>query len=615
MSSFQPEQYGKYLLHARIARGGMAELFRGKMIGAKGFEKIVAIKRILPHLADQQEFVKAFIDEARLAAFLQHANIVQIYDFGEMGESYYLSMEYLSGVDLKTLLRKADEANKPLKLALSLFYILPEICKGLQYAHTLKDLSGAPLNIIHRDLGPQNIFITYDGGVKLIDFGIAKATSHDATTRSGSIKGKVAYMSPEQARGERLDHRSDLFVLGLLLYELSTGHRAYTGDTYAVLTKAGKCEFIPPEDVRQGLPASLYGIINKALHKDVHLRYQSAEQMRMDLESCAKELLAAPVMGKHLSRYMHLLFADEAAREEDAIRRASLADSVADLSKPKGPLPPPPPPPAEVATSAPVRADKKISLAAVKSGTWKFHGLAPILALFLVAIAGTFFLVNISTISQAVSEGRLAELVHDSKDKVMSTLRSVVSFSEEPDPGGYQESRDPEEAARFFFESHLVSVEKLSLEDIKRLQRHGAYMQKHHPQEALMLFEGLAVQFLGVGEIHYRLGKLYADAGRLDKARENYLLASKLNPNLTESFYDLGHIFALQGEYEEAEKMFARVVDQAPPYLDEALFNLAYAQNEQGFTEDAIASLRSALKVNRRHKAAAQLLKQLTQER
>lgn len=611
MSSFQPEQYGKYLLHARIARGGMAELFRGKMIGAKGFEKIVAIKRILPHLADQQEFVKAFIDEARLAAFLQHANIVQIYDFGEMGESYYLSMEYLSGVDLKTLLRKADEANKPLKLAVSLFYILPEICKGLQYAHTLKDLSGAPLNIIHRDLGPQNIFITYEGGVKLIDFGIAKAASHDATTCSGSIKGKVAYMSPEQARGERLDHRSDLFALGLLLYELATGQRAYTGDTYAVLTKAGKCEFIPPEDVRQGLPASLYAIINKALRKDVHLRYQSAEQMRMDLESCAKELLAAPVTAKHLSMYMHSLFADEAAREEDAIRRASLADSVADLTKPKGPLPPSPPPPA----SAPVRADKKISLAAVKSRTWKFHGLAPILALFLVAIAGTFFLVNISTISQAVSEGRLAELVRDSKNKVVSTLRSVVSFSEETDPGSYQESRDPEEAARFFFESHLASVEKLSPEDIKRLQRHGAYMQKHHPKEALTLFEGLAGQFLGVGEIHYRLGKLYADAGRLDKARENYLLASKLNPNLTEAFYDLGHIFALQGEYEEAEKMFARVVDQAPPYLDEALFNLAYAQNEQGFIEDAIASLRLALKENRHHKAAAQLLKQLTQQK
>lgn len=600
MSSFKPEQYGKYLLHERIARGGMAELFRGKIIGAKGFEKLVAIKRILPHLADQDEFVKAFIDEARLAAFLQHANIVQIYDFGEMADSYYLSMEYLSGVDLKTVLRKADETNQPLKLALSLFYILPQICQGLQYAHNLKDLSGTPLNIIHRDLGPQNIFITYDGGVKLIDFGIAKASSHDATTYAGSIKGKVAYMSPEQAKGEPLDYRSDLFALGILLYELATGHRVYSGESHAILTKAGNCDFIPPEEVKQGLPASLYAIINKALQKEPHLRYQSAEQMRMDLELCSKELLTSPVTGSQLSAYMHRLFAEESAREEEAIKRASLADSAQDLTLTSRPL---------------TNEDKTISLAAVKSETRKFHGMAPILALLLVAIAGTFVLLNITPISQAVSEGKLLDLVRDSKHKVMATLRSVISPVAEPDLDSYQENRDPEEAARFFFESHLVDHNELSPADINRLQRHGAYLQKHHAEEALPLFEALAARFVGVGEIHYRLGKLYADAGRMGKARENYLLASKLNPNLTEAFFNLGVILASQGEYEQAEKMFARVVDQAPSYLDEALFNLAYTQHEQGLTLDAIASLRLALEVNSRNTAAAKMLRQLTQEK
>jgi serine/threonine protein kinase len=603
MSSFEPEQYGKYFLHERIARGGMAELFRGKIVGAKGFEKLVAIKRILPHLADQEEFVKAFIDEARLAAFLQHANIVQIYDFGEMGDSYYLSMEYLSGVDFRTVLRKAEEKDQPLKLALSLFYILPQICQGLQYAHDLKDLSGTPLNIIHRDLGPQNIFITYDGGVKLIDFGIAKASSHDATTYAGSIKGKVAYMSPEQAKGEHLDHRSDLFALGILLYELATGHRVYTGETHAILSKAGNCDFLPPEEVKQGLPASLYAIINKALQKEPHLRYQSADQMRMDLESCSKELLTAPVTAKQLEVYMHSLFEREADVEKDAIKRASLADSTKDLTENE----------TKAAKSARKPEDKTISLASVKNDTKRFHGLAPILAFFSVAVIGTFLLFNMSRISQAVTDGKVGELISGSTDKVIAMLSSVVEDSE-PDLHEYEENPDPEKAARFFFDTHLMNHEELSASDIERLHRHGGYMQEKHPDEALPLFQHLATQFPGVGEIHYRLGKLYFEAGDMGKARENYLLASKLNPNLTEAFFNLGHLYLSEGKYEQAEKMFARVVDLAPPYLDEALCNLAYTQKEQGFNAAAVTSLRSALKVNSRNKVASHMLKVLTQK-
>ncbi len=597
MSSFQPEQYGKYLLHERIARGGMAELFRGKIIGAKGFEKLVAIKRILPHLADQEEFVKAFIDEARLAAFLQHANIVQIYDFGEMADSYYLSMEYLSGVDLKTVLQKADEKKKPLKLALSLFYILPQICLGLQYAHDLRDLSGKKLNIIHRDLGPQNIFITFDGGVKIIDFGIAKASSHDATTYAGSIKGKVAYMSPEQAKGEPLDHRADLFALGVLLYELATGHRVYAGETHAILTKAGNCDFLPPEQVKQGLPVSLYAIINKALHKDPRLRYQSAEQMRLDLESCSKELFPTPVNGRQLSNYMHTLFENEAAVEEAAIKRASLADSTKDLTINKQ----------EISSE-----DKTISLAAVKSETKRLHGLAPILALLLVAILGTFVFLVIEQDSRGVTGGKVVKLVHTTKDQAMDFWSSLFT-QPEVNLDEYEESRDPEEAARFFFDTHLVVHQEISPADVNRLQRHGAYMQKHHPEEGLRLFKRLATLYPGVDEIHYRLGKLYFEAGNIVKARENYLLATKLNPDLPEAFFNLGNIYAEKGEYEQAEKMFARVVVLAPSYLDEALFNLAYTQKEQGLKPEAIASLRLALEVNSHNRAAAKMLKFLTQ--
>lgn len=192
-------------------------------------------------------------------------------------------------------------------------------------------------------------------------------------------------------------------------------------------------------------------------------------------------------------------------------------------------------------------------------------------------------------------------------------LSSVMERSK-PDLHEYEEDPDPEKAARFFFDTHLVDHEELSASDIERLYRHGEYMQKNYPDEALSLFQRLATQYPEVGEVHYRLGKIYFEAGDTDKARKNYLLASKLNPNLTEAFFNLGHLYLSEGKYEQAEKMFARVVDLAPSYLDEALCNLAYTQKEQGFTDAAIASLRAALKVNSRNKVASHMLKVLTQK-
>jgi serine/threonine protein kinase len=210
MTAFQPQKFGKYQLLDKIATGGMAELYRAKLTRAEGFEKLIAIKKILPHLSCEGELVKAFVDEAKLAALLQHENIVQIYDFGNLEGEYFIAMEYLFGKDLRSIIRKAEERNMSIGLENTL-YLVSQICAGLDYSHNLKDLQGKPLNIIHRDINPQNIFITYEGQVKLIDFGIAKAASHNTTTHEGLIKGKLAYMSPEQANGEVIDHRSDIF--------------------------------------------------------------------------------------------------------------------------------------------------------------------------------------------------------------------------------------------------------------------------------------------------------------------------------------------------------------------------------------------------------------------
>ncbi len=213
MADLGATRFGKYLLMEKLAVGGMAQLYRAKITGIQGFEKLIAVKTILPHLANEKELLTSFIDEAKLAALLHHQNIVQIYDFGPMEDSYFIAMEYLFGKDLRHIFSKSQEKGKPISNELAL-YVISRICSGLDYAHNLKDYQGKSLNIIHRDISPQNIFVTYEGEVKIVDFGIAKAASQSTITQLGMIKGKISYMSPEQASGQPIDHRSDIIFDG-----------------------------------------------------------------------------------------------------------------------------------------------------------------------------------------------------------------------------------------------------------------------------------------------------------------------------------------------------------------------------------------------------------------
>ncbi|MBI4849352.1 MAG: protein kinase, partial [Nitrospirae bacterium] len=285
MSADKPVKFGKYLLVEKLATGGMAQVFKAKIMGAEGFEKMVAIKQILPHLTVEKELVTSFIDEAKLAASLHHQNIVQIYDFGNMEGTYYIAMEYLLGKDLRMIANRAKERNTEFSLEHCL-YIISRVCAGLDYAHKLKDLQGRPLNIIHRDISPQNVIVTYEGEVKIVDFGIAKAATQSTMTQVGMIKGKVAYMSPEQASGKHIDHRSDIFATGILLYELVTGNRMFQGDTLHILAKVREAEFEPAEAVVSGLPQMLYKILKRALAKEPEDRYQSCGEMLDDIEAC-----------------------------------------------------------------------------------------------------------------------------------------------------------------------------------------------------------------------------------------------------------------------------------------------------------------------------------------
>ncbi len=280
-----PEKFGPYTLVKRVKSGGMAEVYLAKMGGVEGFEKHVAIKRILPHLTESDEFVEMFIDEAKLTVQLNHANIAHIYDFGKRDNTYYIAMEFIHGRDVNAVFKDSFKRKQPLPLSVCC-YIIQQICEGLDYAHRKRSQDGRELGIVHRDVSPANILVSYEGAVKIIDFGIAKAVSKLSMTRPGLIKGKISYMSPEQMRGQAIDRRSDVFAVGIILYELLAGRRLFAARTDVDTIRNVIRGNIPPlETVRPDVPPALARIVMKALEREPDHRYPWASEMSTDLQA------------------------------------------------------------------------------------------------------------------------------------------------------------------------------------------------------------------------------------------------------------------------------------------------------------------------------------------
>lgn len=329
MSSIAPERSkNEYKRLDLIGTGGMAEVYRCVLSGQQGFEKRVVLKKLLPQVAQNSEIVTNFIDEARLAALLQHENIATVYDFGEMDGSYFIAMEYLFGKDLHNILQRAKEADCPMDMEAALL-ITKNICEGMDYAHSLLDLHHHPLNIIHRDLSPHNVFVTYDGKIKIIDFGVAKAEIFDNRTRVGVVKGKISYMSPEQLTDGEIDSRSDIFSIGILLYEMLSGIRMYTGDTATLIRKCMHVEYQDLEEVQPELPPEVYSIVQKALEKDQKKRYQSCTQMAGDIENCLYLMKKRPNT-QIVKEYIRVLFSGEYETEKNGLfAESEKADATA----------------------------------------------------------------------------------------------------------------------------------------------------------------------------------------------------------------------------------------------------------------------------------------------
>jgi len=315
---------GEYHLLKKIAQGGMGTIYLAKRLGVGGFEKTFVIKCMLDSLADDQEVQGMFIDEARLAARLAHPNIAQIYDFGVIDGTYYIAMEHIPGEDLRSIITRLRERNAKIPVPIALRIML-DLCAGLEYAHSYTE-AGKPMGIIHRDISPANIMVSYHGTVKLLDFGIAKATSRISATRSGGLKGKLGFLSPEQISDNPIDARADVFCLGITFYLLVANRHPWRRDTEVATMHAIVHDELPdPRAFREHLPEDVVAIMMKALERDRDQRYRSAAEMGAALQ-LALTKIAPGVGAADVASFMVALFGQEAMQERSNI--PNLVDST-----------------------------------------------------------------------------------------------------------------------------------------------------------------------------------------------------------------------------------------------------------------------------------------------
>jgi serine/threonine-protein kinase len=394
------EPFGHYELLQPLATGGMGQLYLARN-RAEGFQKLVVVKMLLAHLSRDQGFMAMFLDEARIAAQLNHPHICQIFELGEHGGTHYLAMEYVPGVDLRSLQQHLSERGQRMPPAL-ICRVISDAASALHYAHELTDDSGRPLGLVHRDVSPSNVLVSFEGAVKLIDFGIAKAAGRATDTASGQLKGKFAYMSPEQAEGEPLDARSDVFALGLILHELLTGQRALQRDSdLGTLKAAREAVIAPPSTLSTACPTDLNPVVMRALARRPEERYATASQFALALEDWILRS-QQPASQAHLAAFLRTAYPDH--KERSRVRGESTPVSGLEgtlVRTPTGERPKPSgltgtvltpersmaPPPATPALSTPVPPTQPVSSSRL---LW----LAVLPALGVALVGGALFLLR-----------------------------------------------------------------------------------------------------------------------------------------------------------------------------------------------------------------------------
>jgi serine/threonine-protein kinase len=313
----------KYKVLRKLEAGGMAEVFQAEVESIEGFKKQVAIKRVLPHLSQNRQFIEMFLDEARLSLKFSHANVVQTFSIGTSDNTYFIVMEFIDGVNIRKLMEYYDNSGATIEPAHAAF-IINEVCKGLSYAHGLKGPDGVPLGVVHRDVSPPNVLLSEQGEVKIVDFGLAKATSQLESTDPGLIKGKFAYLSPEAAHGLEVDKRADIFAAGTVLWELLTGKRLFKGDTdYDTVMNVRDANIPPVSSINPKVPPEMDAILAIALERDQNRRFQDAAEFGSELMKLlfAKQMLVTNYDVAKLVKAITEAQPREVSREVDIIDR------------------------------------------------------------------------------------------------------------------------------------------------------------------------------------------------------------------------------------------------------------------------------------------------------
>jgi eukaryotic-like serine/threonine-protein kinase len=431
---------GKYTLIRKLATGGMAEVFLARADGPMGFAKKCVVKRILPHFNDDPRFIEMFLGEARLAAELNHPNLVQIFDFGQAEGQYFLAMEYIDGANLRVLNQAARRLSGPMSLPLAA-RLIALAAEGLHFAHELRNEQGEFLNLVHRDISPDNILVSRNGAVKVVDFGIAKASSQPHLTKSGMIKGKMAYMPPEQLAREPLDRRADLFALGIVFYELVTGGMPFDATSEVSIIQAimSQKPLEKPTVYRPDCPPDLEAIVNKCLEKDRTLRYASCVELQADLEAFIKRS-GETVGTREISQLVEATFANEADTTAPSTPLTGLesttpaAKSAERISQPSPSAPPP------IATASgtglsntSLRSIEAHAVKPAKSRAPLFVGLA----VLVVIGVGVGWLATrpfeLTTRPVAVVDAGAVAVPEEVKDAAVTVVAAVVE--PEPDAG------------------------------------------------------------------------------------------------------------------------------------------------------------------------------------
>ncbi len=609
MTSLQTRQLGNYIILDRLAVGSTTEHFRAMSKNVQAVEKLITIKKLLPHLAGKRDLISSFIAEANLAALLDHPNIVQIHELGKAEDIYFIAMEYLQGKDCRSIVERAKEKNIPLDLQLAIF-IVSRICTGLDYTHKLKDFQGKDLKIVHQDISPQTIFITYDGEVKIIDFAIAGAVSRNIYAKMQMAKGKIAYMSPEQAMGKVVDHRSDIFSCGTILYELITGKPLFSGGAVDILTKIKEADFVQPEELRNDLPEKLLRIFDRALQKKPEDRYQSCGNMLNDLEECIQH---GPLsMQQELAKYMHTLFAEEIAKEQRHLQRLSGIGGIEfDRATP-------------VLSAQPTDINVKQALIVSKPNFGPDAvnlNRMPVLKKLSLALLGVCFLLGfglVAVINQIDAETSISQIADKTQPVQEIKRREVSTKTEETET--YQKGmaaligRRFKEAIACFEELRSLDPETkdtIALPYTEALIGLARTINETDPEKAIDLYKQAIQLDPNRAQAFFQLGMLFMKQKKYPDAIKNFENVIKLNPELPNTYFNLGYIYAMSKNYTKAEEMYIQAVELKPSYQDEALYNLALVQSKLHKDKETLANLLKAVRINPNNTLAQNYLKKL----